>query len=665
MQRSFNRHGGPVHHAAVATVIALTVVAAVAHEPTPDPLLSYTFSRRHLVPIEAGVTAEPNTAVTLKPQFGPPLVLGGQPVAEPDTARGLRFAGLAEPHRVPADAAVRKSLLPEREFTVSAWASVDEPQQWGGILSALEDNGGFEKGLVVGYDESRFFVGLATEGGSDANGTIEYLRADRPYTRGRWHHVAATYDGQTLTLYVDGKPAGSSRAQSGPIVWPEEFGVWLGGYRDSDERYPHAGRLGDVKLFAMCAKPSWVAHEFEHGAELVALPADQPPPAAPAILVAPYLQWGTADGITIMWETAHACRGVVRYGEDSSCPLEVVEAESRTIHEITLEGLEPDLLYFYRTESPVEAAAATTPAAAAVTAAATAKPLVTDVRTFQTAARPDVPVAFAVLCDTQASPQVVRRVAEAAWELRPQFVLLGGDLVTTGSNKRHWTEHYFPNMEPLASRVVVYPVLGNHEQNASWYYDYMHLPAPEYFYTFRRGNVQFFMLDTNKDVSPGTEQYQWLDKELAASTATWKVCMHHQPPFSSDDDYGNDWKRPIKQATLGDRQAKPLVALYDKHAVDVVWSGHIHSYERTWMIRGGKPVTDKGTVYMITGGAGGHLETFGPYRPAFQNRIRRGHHFCYVTCLGGEFDIKAFDDEGRLFDHATLRKPVTPRAPGR
>jgi len=32
-----------------------------------------------------------------------------------------------------------------------------------------------------------------------------------------------------------------------------------------------------------------------------------------------------------------------------------------------------------------------------------------------------------------------------------------------------------------------------------------------------------------------------------------------------------------------------------------------------------------------------------------------------VTCLGGEFDIKAFDDEGRLFDHATLRKPAASR----
>jgi acid phosphatase type 7 len=648
MQRLVSCPGHPLIRTAVATIIVLTGIVAVAHEPTPDPLLSYTFSRRHLVPAEAVAGAAQGAAVTLKPQFGPPLLLGGLPVAEPDTARGLRFAGLADPHHVPADAVGRRKLLPESEFTVSAWASVDEPQQWGGILSALEDNGGFEKGLVLGYDESRFYVGLATEGGSDADGTIEYLRADRPFTPGRWHHVAATYDGQTLSLYVDGKPAGSSQDQSGPIVWPEEFGIWLGGYRDSDENHPHAGRLGEVKLFAMCAKPSWVAHEFEHGEDLVALPADPPQPADHAIIVAPYLQWGTADGITIMWETAHACRGVVRYGEDSSCPREASEAEPRTIHQITLTGLEPDMLYFYRTESPVP------PAESA--AAVSGKPLATDVRTFQTAAGPDTPVAFAVLCDTQANPKVVRRVAEAAWELRPQFVLLGGDLVTTGTNKRHWTEHYFPNMEPLASRVVVYPVLGNHEQNATWYYDYMHLPAPEYFYTFRRGNVQFFMLDTNKDVSPGTEQYRWLDKALAASTARWKVCMHHQPPFSSDDDYGNDWKRPIKAATLGDRQSKPLVSLYDKHAVDVVWSGHIHSYERTWMIRGGKPVERQGTVYMITGGAGGHLETFGPYRPAFQNRVRRGHHFCYVTCLGGEFDIKAFDDEGRLFDHTTLRK---------
>ncbi len=633
-----------------AGCLLVAAVGTRAHEPTPDPLLSYTFARRHLVASDAA-------APQLKPQFGPALVLGGTPLPEPETVRGLRFDELEEPHRVPLDASVRSSMLPQREFTVAAWVSVDQPKEWGGIFSAIEDNGEAEKGLVLGYDQERFYVGLATEGGSDADGTIEYLRASKPFVRGRWHHVAATYDGQTLTLFVDGEAAATSTRQSGDILWPENFGIWLGGYRDTDESNPHQGRIGDVKVFAVCAKPAWVAHEYEDGADLVALPIDAAPirrldrGVPPRIVVKPYLQWGTADSMTIMWETAHPCRGIVRFGEDHQCREERIEAEPKTLHQITLEGLEPDMLYYYRTLSPVEA----DDSAAAASAAA---PLATDVRTFQTAGGPNDPIGFAVICDSQAQPEVVHRVAEAIWEFRPQFVLLGGDLVTTGTNKRHWTEHYFPNMDPIASRAVVFPVLGNHEQNASHYYDYMHLPEPEYYYTFRRGNVQFFMLDTNKDVSAGTEQYQWLDRELAASDATWKVCMHHQPPFSSDDDYGNDWKRPIRSATLGDTRAKQLVTLYDKHAVDVVWNGHIHSYERTWMIRGGKPVEEGGTVYMITGGAGGHLETFGPYRPAFQNRVRRGHHFCYVTCFGDEFDIKAFDDQGQLFDHAVLKKPA-------
>ena len=621
---------------------------ASGHEPTPNPLLSYTFAKQHIAKADGGV-------LTLAPQFGPAVILGGQPLPEDETIVGLRFAGLEECHRVPAEGEIAADLLPTREFTISAWVTIDHPINWGGIFSALQDNGNAEKGLVLGYDNERFYVGLATEGGSDEDGTIEYLRSTSSYEQGRWHHVAATYDGETLMLYVNGEPAARSDAQSGDILWPDDLGIWLGGYRDANECNVHQGRIGSVKLFQLCAEPSWVAHEFEHGADLVALPADGPAKmplpidAEPEMVIKPYLQWGTADSMTIMWETAHACRGIVRYGLDAGCEQEVREAEPRTIHEVTLTGLEGDMFYYYSTLSPAENEGDEISVAAS---------LPTDVRTFQTAAGPDAPVGFTVICDSQAQPEVVKRVAEAMWEFRPQFALLGGDLVTTGTNKQHWTEHYFPNMDPLASRVVVYPVLGNHEQNATHYYNYMHLPEPEYYYTFRRGQIQFFMIDSNKSVAPGSEQYAWLDDQLAASDAHWKICMHHHPPFSSDDDYGNDWKRPLSQMTFGDTNAKQLVALYDKHAVDVVWSGHIHSYERTWMLRAGKPVTENGTVYMITGGAGGHLETFGPYRPAFQHRVRRGHHFSYVTCFGDTLDIKAFDDAGQLFDHAVLKKPA-------
>jgi hypothetical protein len=120
-----------------------------------------------------------------------------------------------------------------------------------------------------------------------------------------------------------------------------------------------------------------------------------------------------------------------------------------------------------------------------------------------------------------------------------------------------------------------------------------------------------------------------------------------------DDGDGNNWKTPIKRATLGDTKSQPLVQLDDKHGVDLVWCGHVHSYERTWLIRGGKPVEKDGTLYMVTGGA---LEGAGPYRTGVQRHVRHGHHFCYVTINGGEFDIKACDLEGRLFGQATLRK---------
>ena len=67
-------------------------------------------------------------------------------------------------------------------------------------------------------------------------------------------------------------------------------------------------------------------------------------------------------------------------------------------------------------------------------------------------------------------------------------------------------------------------------------------------------------------------------------------------------------------------------------------------------------MNDDGTVYMITGGGGGGLETPGPIRPQFQNQVRRGHHFCTVAVNGRTLEMRAFDLDGRLFDHLTIEK---------
>ena len=86
-----------------------------------------------------------------------------------------------------------------------------------------------------------------------------------------------------------------------------------------------------------------------------------------------------------------------------------------------------------------------------------------------------------------------------------------------------------------------------------------------------------------------------------SSDAKWKFVVHHHPPYSSDE---NDYGDLEGRGTRGDLRARKLTTLYDRYGVDLVLNGHIHSYERTWPISGGRVVDDGGVVYTITGGGG-------------------------------------------------------------
>jgi hypothetical protein len=78
--------------------------------------------------------------------------------------------------------------------------------------------------------------------------------------------------------------------------------------------------------------------------------------------------------------------------------------------------------------------------------------------------------------------------------------------------------------------------------------------------------------------------------------------VYHHPSYSSDeDDYGDMWKGP---STHGDVRVRQLTPLYDRHGVDVVWNGHIHSYERTSPLRTNRAVETNGTICGVTGGGG-------------------------------------------------------------
>ncbi len=372
-------------------------------------------------------------------------------------------------------------------------------------------------------------------------------------------------------------------------------------------------------------------------------PDPEPPtPSQPAgggltFVFHPYLQYATRTSIVVMCETDAPTSCVVEYGETFPPDKSAEDKTAQTLHEVKLDNLQPRSKYFYRVTCTDAAG----------------RKVVSDPLTFSTAVDPTDAYSFAVIGDTQKNPMVTANVARQMFARRPNFVLHMGDVVDNGPNLKEWSHELFGPCRELFARVPVYPCIGNHERNHAHYYKYFALPKPEYYYSFKYGNAEFFVVDTNKPIAAGGEQYAWLDKALGESTARWKLCYHHHPCYSSDsDDYGNTWKGHSK---LGDPKAKELIPLYEKHNVDVAMNGHIHLYERTWPVRGGK-VDPKGVVYLTSGGGGGRLEDFDPVPAFFKNQGRVVYHYCYFTVHNGLLECKAFDDEGRLFDSFTLRK---------
>lgn len=610
----------------VGLSLSVDALFAMPHEG-PDPIAHWIFNPRTVGQSKVEARLGPAAAIEGEHQ------LIGQD-------QGLLLSGDQSRVLVTDDYKNAADFLPQKSFTISTRFSINERIDWGGVIGAFQDNGNYEKGWVLGYDARNFFIALSTTDADDGDGMMTYLKGQTDYELGKYYHVVAVFDGELLQLFVDGKLDAETSVQGGDILYPEKAPVVIGAYQDDDEFFPHTGRIYDIAIYDMAAKPEWVKQEFDHLKSLAQLTGMDSVDEPFGIVVPPYLQSVSTSQITIGWQTSKPATTFVRYGETIDLEQNSTGIDGKMIHHVTLDGLKPNTQYFYSVGSKDSSG----------------ETVSGDVLTFQTACGEESPYAFAIISDTQGNPEVAGKVAEMAWAQRPSFLIHPGDLVSTGTNDSHWTRQFFPAMAPLIGRVPIFPVLGNHEVNARNYYDYFDLPTPEYYYDFKYGNAHFFMLDTNKRVDPESEQYQWLEESLKASQSKWKFVVHHHPVYSSDEnDYGNLWK--TNQSTRGDARVRVLAELYDKYHVDIVWNGHIHSYERTWPIhRNAATTSDKGTVYMVTGGGGGGLETPGPFRPFFQNNVKRGHHYCMAYVNGDSLEFKAFDLEGRLFDSMTLQK---------
>lgn len=567
-------------------------------------------------------------------------VVGGPKLASIGPAQALTFNGSSDWLLAAADFATAEPALPKKEFSVAAWVVVNETLSDGGIIGFMQDNGDFEKGWLLGFDQKSFSLILSTEGSDDGNGKLTRLNGRTPIETGRWHYVVGTYDGATMRLYVDGKPDGEATGQSGNVLYPERGRYAVAAYADDNELYPLDGALFEVKVYNRVMAPNEIAGIALKNEKLLAHRSSINKNLQ--FVVKPYLQFGTTNSMRILCETDKPSRMKVAFGEMQPLASEAAAEGTNLINEVRLADLKPYARYFYR-----------------VTCEDASGNLArSDIFSFQTAPGADQAWAFGILGDTQRNPDVTRRCAEGIFALRPNFMLHCGDVVDDGFAKQQWVFDLFEPCSTLFAYVPVFPVIGNHERNSHWYYDYFSLPDPEYFYTYTYGNAQFFMIDSNKDCSPGSDQYRRIEKALSESKAVWKFTAHHHPCFSADEnDYGDHLKgKAGADFTWGDSNVRQLVPLYEKYGVDIAFAGHIHSYERTWPILQMTINQARGVRYIVSGGGGGGLEQAAPQRSWFTLHVARGHHYCFASVHDRTIQFKAYDLNGRLFDTFELTK---------
>lgn len=145
-------------------------------------------------------------------------------------------------------------LSPESALTITAWVKTDLAGQNNMWFLNRVMSGGTSTGYRFGVLEGKpcFEVPLTD--------WSHHLKADIDLPAGRWVHLAGTFDGQTMRIYVDGEPHGAME-RPGPVN-PNEFPIILGNY-DVGHASHFTGLVDEVRLYHRALTPDEIRKQCQ------------------------------------------------------------------------------------------------------------------------------------------------------------------------------------------------------------------------------------------------------------------------------------------------------------------------------------------------------------------------------------------------------------------
>jgi len=350
----------------------------------------------------------------------------------------------------------------------------------------------------------------------------------------------------------------------------------------------------------------------------------------------PYLQMSTPTSIVVRWRTDDSTDSRVRYGA-SPGSLNMVSGgvALTTEHEITLNNLTPNTKYFYSVGT-------------------TMGPLAGGDNSHFFYTSPPVgttkPTRVWVIGDSGTANANAQAVRDAYLDFTGTrhtdvWLMLGDNAYLFGTDLEYQAAVF--DMYPMLLRnTIVWPTFGNHDalsassfDQSGPYYDNFTLPklaeagglasGTEAYYSYDYGDIHFICLDSEgSDRSQAGPMLTWLMSDLNATNQDWIIAYWHHPPYSDGSHNSNIEINLIEMR-------ENALSILEAGGVDLVLTGHSHSYERSWMIDGyyfTPTATGDGT---IKDSGDGRLNGDGVYsKPSSGQAANEGTVYSVVGCSG-------------------------------
>jgi hypothetical protein len=205
-------------------------------------------------------------------------------------------------------------------------------------------------------------------------------------------------------------------------------------------------------------------------------------------------------------------------------------------------------------------------------------------------------------------------------------------------------------------------------------------------FSYDHGDAHWVVLDSNRYMDWNNPVLrEWLEKDLASTTKTWKFVVFHHSCFHSSRKHQDG----VRMRLVAD--------IFQKHGVDIVFTGHVHTYERTFPLQfklkprtltaaeaaadplaqdfakyEGELTLDKeydgvgntrpnGVIYLTTGAGGAPLHSeampeIGKWQPQTAVAVSGRHSLTVVDVYGTKLVARQLTAQGEELDRFVISK---------